>query len=172
MKLYTFLMYLNMGQCIHVLAIIYRVIVYFFCYHESLNYSPGKSFWYWLALYHGLVSHFAVKETQAFHRSTTTMRLRFVCDRRRYATMVEIRHSLATLNSNNLVVYGQKHKVWVLIFFRTSKTFWNQNWADWVKFSVLHQNPIIYSNSIQGMLLSMSSNGLGNKTVISCLFVV
>ena len=25
--------------------------------------------------------------------------------------MVEMRHGLATLNSNNLVVYGQKHKV-------------------------------------------------------------
>ena len=30
--------------------------------------------------------------------------------------MVEIRHSLATLNSNNFVVCGQKHKVWVLVF--------------------------------------------------------
>ena len=30
--------------------------------------------------------------------------------------MVKIRHGLATLNSNNSVVYGQKHKVWVLFF--------------------------------------------------------
>ena len=34
-----------------------------------------------------------------------------------------------------------------------------------MKFSVLYQNRIVYSNSIQGTLLSMSSNGLGNKTV-------
>ena len=33
-------------------------------------------------------------------------------------------HGLATLNSNNSVVYGQKSKVWVLVFLvRTSKTF-------------------------------------------------
>ena len=30
--------------------------------------------------------------------------------------MVKIRHGLATLNSNNSVVYGQKHKEWVLVF--------------------------------------------------------
>ena len=41
-----------------------------------------------------------------------------------------------------------------------------------VKFSVLQQNRIVYGNSIQGTLLSIPSNGLGNKTVISCLFVV
>ena len=60
------------------------------------------------------------------HLSTyaTKMRLRFVYKRRRYATMVKIRHGLATLNSNNSVVYGQKHKVWVLDFLvRTSGTF-------------------------------------------------
>ena len=51
------------------------------------------------------------------------MRLRFVYERRRYATMVKLRHGLATLNSNNSV-YGQKHKVWVLFFLvRTSGTF-------------------------------------------------
>ena len=44
----------------------------------------------------------------------TTMRTRFVYERRRYATMVKIRHGLATLNPNNSVVYGQKHKVWIL----------------------------------------------------------
>ena len=77
------------------------------------------------------------------------------------------------LNSNNSFVYGQRHKVWVLVFLvRTSGTFWDQNWADLVKFSVLQQNRIDYSNSMQETLLSISSNGLGNKTVISCLFVV
>ena len=35
----------------------------------------------------------------------------------------EISHALATLNSNNFIVYGQKHKVWVLVFLvRTSGT--------------------------------------------------
>ena len=54
----------------------------------------------------------------------TTMRVRFVYGRRRYATIVKMRNGLATLNSNNSVVYGQKHKVWVLVFLvRTSGTF-------------------------------------------------
>ena len=66
------------------------------------------------------------------------MRARFNYERRRYATMVEMRHGLATLNTNN-------------------------------SFSVLQQNCIVYSYSIQGALLSILSNGLGNKTVISCL---
>ena len=53
-----------------------------------------------------------------------TMRIRFVYERRRYATAVKIRHGLATLNSNNSVVYGPKHKMWVLVFLvRTSGTF-------------------------------------------------
>ena len=40
------------------------------------------------------------------------------------STMVKIRHGLATLNSNNSVIYGQKHKVWVLVFLvRTIGTF-------------------------------------------------
>ena len=33
-----------------------------------------------------------------------------------------------------------------------------------VKFSVLQQNGIVYTNSIQETLLSISSKGLGNKT--------
>ena len=103
----------------------------------------------------------------------TTMHVRLAYERRHYATMVKMMHSLTTLNSNNSVVYGQKQKVWVLVFLvRTSRTFWDQNWADLVKFSVLQQSCIVYSNSIQGTLLNISSNGLGNKTVISCLFVV
>ena len=86
---------------------------------------------------------------------------------------VKMSHALATLNSNNFVVYDQKHKVWVLVFLvRTSGAFWDQNWADSVKFSILQQNRIVYINSIQETLLSISSIGLGNKTVISCLFVV
>ena len=49
------------------------------------------------------------------------MRIRFVYERRRYATIGKIRHGLATLNSNNSVVYGQKHKVWVLVSLERAK---------------------------------------------------
>ena len=121
----------------------------------------------------GLVSRFPVKTHRRLLSCATTMRVRFVYGRRRYAAMVKTRYGLATLNSNNTVVYGQKHKVWVFVFLvRMSGTFWDQNWADLVKFFVLQQNRIVYRNFIQGTLLSISSNGLGNKTIISCLFVV
>ena len=116
---------------------------------------------------------FLLKTHRLLSACWPTMCVRFAYERRCYATMVKMRHGLATLNSNNSVVYGQKHKVWVLVFLvRTSRTFWDQNWADFVKFSVLQQNCIVYSNSIEGRLLSILSNWLGNKTVISCLFVV
>ena len=53
--------------------------------------------------------------------STCIIRVRFVYERRRYATMVKMRHGFATLNSNNFIVYSQEHKVWVLLFLvRTS----------------------------------------------------
>ena len=70
----------------------------------------------------GLVSHLPVKNTQALIIMRDDDRVRFVYERR--ATMVKMRHGLATLNLNNSVVYGQKHKVWVLVFFvGTSRTF-------------------------------------------------
>ena len=48
----------------------------------------------------------------------------FFHEMRYYATMVKIRLGLATLNSNNSVVYCQTHKVWVLVFLvRTSGIF-------------------------------------------------
>ena len=69
----------------------------------------------------GLVSRFPVKNTQALIIMRDDDARTFVYERRRYATMVKMRHGLATLNSNNSVVYGQKHKVWVLVFLvRTS----------------------------------------------------
>ena len=72
-------------------------------------------------LYNGLVSCFAVKNLKALIDSATTLRVRFVYARRRFVTMAEMRHGLTTLNSNNFVVYGQKHKVCVLVFLvRTS----------------------------------------------------
>ena len=57
-----------------------------------------------------------LKTQRCLSTCATVMHIRFVYERRRYATMVKIRHGLATLNSNNSVVYGQKHKVWVLVF--------------------------------------------------------
>ena len=63
-----------------------------------------------------LVSRFPIKTHRRSLACATTMRVRFVYERRRYAAMVKIRHGLATLNSNNFVVYGQKHKVCVLVF--------------------------------------------------------
>ena len=72
----------------------------------------------------GLVSRFPVKNTQALIIMRDDDALWFVYERRTYATMVKMRHGLATLNSNNSVVYGQKHKVWALVFLvRTSGTF-------------------------------------------------
>ena len=72
----------------------------------------------------GLVCRFPVKTHRRLLSCTTTIRVRFVYERRRYATMVKMRHGLATLNSNNSVVYGQKNKVWVLVFLvRLSGTF-------------------------------------------------
>ena len=56
------------------------------------------------------------------------LRVQFVNERKTCATKVKMSHALATLNSNNFLVYGQKHIVWVLVFLvRTSGTFLDQN---------------------------------------------
>ena len=47
----------------------------------------------------------------------------FLYERRHYATMVKMRHGLATLNFNNFVVYDQKHKVLKLIFLERAEHF-------------------------------------------------
>ena len=100
-------------------------VVVFLLYHWSLNYWPGNICEYKLALCHSLVSPFAVTTHRRLSTCTTPMPVRFVYDRTRCATKVEISHALATLSSNNFVVYDQKHKVWVLVFLvsRTSRTF-------------------------------------------------
>ena len=41
--------------------------------------------------------------------------------RGRSTGMADITHDLATLNPYNFVVYGQKHKVWVLVFLVRTK---------------------------------------------------
>ena len=127
--------------------------------------QPVNKFDYWLALYHGLVTRFPVKNTQA-------MCVRFVYERRRYATMVKIRHGLATLNSSNSVVYCQKHKVWVLVFLVRTSEYFETKLSRFGELFCFATRPHLYRNSMQETLLSISSNGLGNKTVISCLFVV
>ena len=148
--------------CIITQPSIYEVIVYFFAMsgvtellHWSINLTIDRHYTMVRLLTSLLKTH--------RHLSTcaTMMRVRFVYERRRYARMVKIRHGLTTFNSNNSVVYGQKHKVWVLVFLvRTSRTFWDQNWVDLVKFTVLQQNRFVYSNPMQETLLSISSNGV------------
>ena len=58
-----------------------------------------------------------LKTPRRLSTCATTMRERLVYERRRYVTVVKMRHGLATLNSNNPVVCGQKHEVRVLDFF-------------------------------------------------------
>ena len=144
----------------------HEITVYYVMSHWTI--PPVNKFDYWLELHHGLVYRFPVKNTQA---------LIYMLDDD--ARMVCLWKETLCNNGENEawfgIVYGQKHKVWVtvLVFLvRTSGTFWDQNWADSVQFSVLQQNHIVYSNSIQVTLLSISSNELGNKKIISCLFVV
>ena len=95
---------------------IYREIVNFLLSHESLNYCLGNSFGYWMGLYNGLVSRFTVRNTEVLFTCTTAMHVQFVYACRLYATTAEYKYDLATLNSNNFLVYRQAHKVWVLIF--------------------------------------------------------
>ena len=79
-------------------------------------------------------------------------------------------HAVATLNSNNFVVYGQKHKVWMLFSFLERAEPLRQKLSRFCDFFVLQQHRIVYSKSIQETLLSISSKGLGNKTVFhACL---
>ena len=71
------------------------------------------------------------------------------------------------LTPNNLVVHGQKHKVWVLVFLvRTSGTCWDQIWADLAKFSSLHQNRIRQSISIYMTLLGVKFDVISFYDVI------
>ena len=103
----------------------------------------------------------------------TTMRVRFVYERRRYATTVKIRHGLATFNSNNSVhsclkvrniKCGYSFFFFCLFFSLNERNILRPKLSRFGEISVLQQNRIVYSNSMQGTLLSISSNGLGNKT--------
>ena len=149
---------------------IYGVIVFFFAMSWVTDLLIGQYYWLLTGTIPWPGFPIRCKKTHR-HLSTcaTMMRVQFVYERKLCETKVKMSHALAKLNSNNFAVYGQKHKVWLLVFLvRMSATFWDQNWADLVKFTALQRNRIIYSNSIQEMLLSISLKGLGNKKVISC----
>ena len=61
-----------------------------------------------------------IKTHRRLSACATTMSMRLVYGRRRENKA----YSSATFNSNKSVVYGQKHKVWVLVFLvRMSRTF-------------------------------------------------
>ena len=82
-------------------------------FHRSINMTID---WHYTM---ALVSRFPIKTHRRLLACATTMRLRFFMK-----GDVMQQWCLATLNSNNSVVYGQKHKVWVLVFLvRTSGTF-------------------------------------------------
>ena len=101
---------------------IYRVIVYFLLSYVMSHRTilPINKYDYSMAWLPASL----LKTHRPLSSCATTICVGFVYEKRRHATMVKIRHGLATLNSNNSVVYGQKHKVWVLIFLvRTSGTF-------------------------------------------------
>ena len=69
----------------------------------------------------GLVTRFPVKNTQALiiMRDDDACAVRLLKE-----TLCNIGENEATLGSNNSGDYGQKHKVWVLVFLiRTSGTF-------------------------------------------------
>ena len=66
----------------------------------------------------------ALLKPMALISCATMMRGRFAYARRRYASMVELRHGFATLNSNNFAVYGQKQQnVGTVFFVRSTGTF-------------------------------------------------
>ena len=102
---------------------IYGVIVYF-CYvmhHWTIDQAIFSTIDFTMAWFPASL----LKTLRCLSTWATTMHVRFVYERGRYSTMVKMRHGLATLNSNYSVVYGQKHKVWVLVFLvRTSATSW------------------------------------------------
>ena len=82
------------------------------------------------------------------HLSTcaTTMHIPFVF-KRRHATKVKMSHALATLNSNNFVVYGQKHKVWVLIFLELAEHFETQIEQIWWNFLFCNKQQLHLRNA-------------------------
>ena len=101
--------------------------LFFFCYVMS-HWTIDQAIFSTID-WHYTIAWFAASLLK--HTCATTMRVRFVYERGRYATMVKWGMVWQLLNSNNSVVYGQKHKVWVLVFLvKTSGTFWDQNWAD------------------------------------------
>ena len=69
-----------------------------------------------MGLYHGLVLRLAANNRKAQSTCATNMHVWFIYARRDYVAMADMRHGLAPSNTHSFIVYGQKHKVWVLIF--------------------------------------------------------
>ena len=60
--------------------------------------------------------------------------------------LADMGHGLATLISHNFVVMVRNIKCGYSVFLaRTSGILWDQNWADYMKISVLQQNRIPYT---------------------------
>ena len=121
---FTHLFNIQMTKYIYYPTVFIRVIVYFLLCHGSLNYCPVNI---WTIDWHYTMAWLPASLLKTHRRLSTcatTMPVWFVYERRHCATKVKMSQALATLNSNNFVVYGQKHKVWVLVFLvRTSETF-------------------------------------------------
>ena len=82
-----------------------------------------------------------LKTHRCLSTCATTMRIRFVYRRRRYATMVKTRYGLATLNSN---MVGNIKCWYSFSKLERAESFDTKNWADLVKISVLQQNRIVF----------------------------
>ena len=82
-------------------------IVYFLLCHESLTFAQAIG----LNIDSGITMVWfprsLLKTQRRVSSCATTMRVRFIYARRRFVTMAD----MATLNCNNIVVYGQKHKM-------------------------------------------------------------
>ena len=99
----------------------------------------------------------------------TTMRVRYVYERRRCATKVKMRHASATLNSNIFIVYGQKHKLWVLVFLvRNKRNILRPKLSRFGEIFCFASKP----HRLQQLHSRNAAKWLGNKTDNACMFVV
>ena len=107
---FTQLFNIQMTEFIITQPSIYGVIVYSLLCHGSLNYCPVNILtidWHYIMAW---LPASLLKTHRRLSPCAITMLVWFVYEMRRCATKVKMSHALATLNSNNFVVYGQKHK--------------------------------------------------------------
>ena len=139
---------------------------------ESVNYCPAKVLdinWDYTVVW---FSASLFKTPKVFTTCGMTMRARFIYTRRRYATMVEIMHSLATLNANNFVVYGQKKSVGTRFLSYNERNILRPKLSRLGRIFCFAIKPhplqlFHWRNAAKYVI-----KWLGNKTAISCLFVV